>query len=297
MRHALSRDMRLADRERCALRMSHGNLVYRQAGQPFLPPLLFIHGWGGASRYWSRAMDALSDAFHCYAPDLPGFGLSAPLGESNSSAAAHSPHSHRGLAGVVAEFLDALGIARCDVIGHSYGSGVAVALAAMQPHRVRRLILSNFSTFRNERERRLIALMHSVTGLMVGARRLPFAGSDGFARVLGNRYFHRLPDDPLVLRQGLEDFMQMDARTADLTVKQSLSWETPHDLSRLPMPVLLIHCRNDQIMPPRNADYTASLAPHGQLIWIDECGHLPMVEKTDEFVRIVKGFLLDDQHA
>ncbi|MCL6510130.1 MAG: alpha/beta fold hydrolase [Anaerolineae bacterium] len=289
--------MRLADHECCVVRLSHGDLVYRKAGQPSLPPLLLVHGWGGASRYWLRAMDALSDAFHCYAPDLPGFGLSAPLVELNGSAATHNAHSHRGLADVVAEFLDAMGIARCDVIGHSYGSGVVIALAAMQPQRVKRLILSNFSTFRDERERRLIAFMHGVTGLMVKARRLPFARSDGFARMLGSRYFYRLPDDPVVLRQGLEDFMQMDARTANLTVKESLGWETPHDLARLQMPVLLIHCRDDQIMPPRNADYTAGLAPHGQLIWIDECGHLPMIEKTAEFVRIVKGFLLDDHHA
>lgn len=187
-----------------------------------------------------------------------------------------------------------MNVARCDVIGHSYGSGVAIALAAMQPARVRRLIISNFSTFRDERERRMIAFMHGVTGLMVKARRLSFARSDGFAKLLGGRYFHRLPDDVTVLREGLDDFMQMDERTADLTVKASLSWETPRDLARLPMPVLLIHCRNDQIMPPRNAEYTAGLAPNGQLVWIDACGHLPMVEKTEEFARIVKHFLLDD---
>lgn len=190
--------------------------------------------------------------------------------------------------------MDVMNIAQCDVIGHSYGSGVAIALAAMHPARVRRLIISNFSTFRDERERRMIIFMHRVTGLMVKARKLPFARSDGFAKLLGGRYFHRLPDDVTVLREGLDDFMQMDERTADLTVKASLGWETPRDLAQLPMPVLLIHCRDDQIMPPRNAAYTAALAPNGALVWIDACGHLPMVEKTEEFVRIVKHFLLDE---
>jgi pimeloyl-ACP methyl ester carboxylesterase len=296
MRHSLSGDLHLADDGRCVARLSHGELAYRQAGSSSLPPLLLIHGWGGASRYWLPAMRALSDAFSCYAPDLPGFGFSAPLDTqlSTGDGAAPDAHSHRGLASVIQEFIDVMNITQCDVIGHSYGSGVAIALAAMQPTRVRRLIISNFSTFRDERERRMIIFMHRVTGLMVKARKLPFARSDGFAKLLGGRYFHRLPNDVTVLREGLDDFMQMDERTADLTVKASLGWETPRDLAQLPMPVLLIHCRDDQIMPPRNAQYTAGLAPHGTLVWIDACGHLPMVEKTEEFVRIVKQFLLDD---
>lgn len=299
MRHSLSGDMHLQNNDGCCVAsLRCGGLAYRQVGSSSLPPLLLIHGWGGASRYWLPAMRALADAFCCYAPDLPGFGFSPPLNPQVTANDPHGPaaHSHRGLASVVLEFMDAMNIAQCDVIGHSYGSGVAIALAAMQPARVRRLIISNFSTFRDERERRMITFMHGVTGLMVKARKLPFAASDGFAKLLGGRYFHRLPDDIAVLRDGLNDFMQMDERTADLTVKASLSWETPRDLARLPMPVLLIHCRNDQIMPPRNAEYTAGLAPRGKLVWIDACGHLPMVEKTDEFARIVKNFLLDGNH-
>lgn len=298
MRHTLSGDIHAVNDGCRVVRLNHGELAYRQAGSPPLPPLLLIHGWGGASRYWLPAMRALAEVFCCYAPDLPGFGFSAPL-DARADApngAAPDAHSHRGLASVVLEFLDVMNVTQCDVIGHSYGSGVAIALAAMQPARVRRLIISNFSTFRDERERRMIAFMHGVTGLMVKARKLPFAGSDAFAKLLGSRYFHRLPGDVTVLRAGLDDFMQMDERTADLTVKASLGWETPRDLAQLPMPVLLIHCRDDQIMPPRNAEYTAGLAPRGRLVWIDACGHLPMVEKTEEFVRIVKQFLLDDNH-
>jgi pimeloyl-ACP methyl ester carboxylesterase len=281
------------DGDLCAVELGHGRLAYRQVGWVGSPALVFIHGWGGSSRYWLPAMEALADAFCCYALDLPGFGHSPPLPAEGD--AAYEVHSHRGLARIVEAFLGALGIETCDVIGHSYGSGVAIALAAAQPARVRRLVVSNFSTFRDERERRLIDLMHTVTGLMVMARRLPLASGNAFAQMLGQRYFYRQPADARILRQGWEDFMQMDARAAMLTVKASLRWETPRALMQLPMPVLFVHCRNDRIMPPRNAEYTASLAPHGRLVWIDACGHLPMVEKTADFVRIVKEFLRDEQ--
>lgn len=310
MRHSLSADMHGAMGDLAAhdaqqdelhhIRLGDGVLAYRRTGDASSPTLLLIHGWGGASRYWLPTMRSLADAFCSYAPDLPGFGHSSPLpsalqltsnGATNGTNDVLETYSHRSLARVIVEFMDALAIERCDVIGHSYGSGVAIALAAMHPGRVRRLIISNFSTFRDERERRFVAFMHHVTGLMVRARGLPFARSDAFATMLGGRYFHRLPADRRILRDGLNDFMQMDAQAADLTVKQSLGWETPQDMARLEMPVLLIHCRNDQIMPPRNAEYTAQLAPHGQIVWIDECGHLPMIEQHDQFVRIVRRFL------
>jgi pimeloyl-ACP methyl ester carboxylesterase len=261
--------------------------------------LLFIHGWGGASRYFLDVMSDLSDTHRCLAVDLPGFGDTPPLPAQVATAVntyGELPYSHRGLARYLALFLDALDIVKCDVIGHSYGSGVAIALAAQFPERVGRVVISNFSTFRHERERRVVALMHHVTGAMMLARKLPFAKTDWFARSFGARYFHALPKDMQVLRDGVEDFMRMNDEAARLTVRDSLGWETPHDLARLSQPVLSIHCRQDQIMPPRNAEFTAALAPHGQLAWIDNCGHMPMIECCDEWVRLVREFLNHNRH-
>lgn len=119
------------DGDLCAVELGHGRLAYRQVGWVGSPALVFIHGWGGSSRYWLPAMEALADAFCCYALDLPGFGHSPPLPAEGD--AAYEVHSHRGLARIVETFLGALGIETCDVIGHSYGSGVAIALAAAQP--------------------------------------------------------------------------------------------------------------------------------------------------------------------
>jgi pimeloyl-ACP methyl ester carboxylesterase len=292
MRQALNEAIYQGDQHR-VLALDHGELAYRQIGLSHLPALLFIHGWGGSSRYWLPVMRTLADAFCCYALDLPGFGHSPPLATSKDEAC--SAHSHRGLSRIIGAFMAALDIETCDVVGHSYGAGVAIALAAAQPHTIRRLIVSNFSTFRDERERRLIDVMHTITSVMVMARRLPLAKSEAFVRALSWRYFYRPPSDPRILRQGWEDFMQMDARTAELTVKASLSWETPRALTQLPMPALFIHCHHDQIMPPRNAAYTANLAPRSRLVWIDDCGHLPMVEKTASFVHAVREFLCGEQ--
>jgi len=288
MRVSLNRDMH------SSVKVNDVTLRYQTNGDASSPTVIFLHGWGGAARYFSGVMSDLSDDYFCVAPDLPEFGGSPPLAETRThtnNANGESNYSHRGLARIVAQFMDAVSVGECDVIGHSYGSGVAIALASLFPQRVRRVVISNFSTFRDERERRIVAMMHHVTDAMMLARKLPFARTDRFARAFGARYFHQLPNDPQILRDGVSDFMDMDEQTARLTVKDSLGWETPQDLASLKQPVLVIHSRQDQIMPPRNAEFTARLASNSQLVWIDQSGHMPMIEQRAEWVRLVKDFL------
>ncbi len=269
----------------------------RRAGDAHLPALLLIHGWGGSSRYFEPLMLRLSDAFHCIAPDMPGFGkspLPLPAERTPTTDRLARLYSHRGLAQMMQALLDALGVAQCDVLGHSYGSGVAIALAAAAPQRVRRVVLSNFSTFRSEMERRMIIVMHDVAGAVLWLRSLRFAHSDSFARFLGTRFFHRSPNLD-TLRAGLEDFWRMHPLAAEWTVRASMGWETPQDLRTLQQPLLLIHSRRDRIMPPRNAEFTAALAPRGQLKWLEDCGHLPMVEMPDQCAALVRDFLGADR--
>ena len=57
------------------------------------------------------------------------------------------------------------------------------------------------------------------------------------------------------------------------------------------MPVMLIAPRQDAMMPMENVDFTADVIPNCEVRWIEECGHIPMIEKTDEFLSILSGFL------
>ena len=267
------------------VQLNRTQIVYRSLGNPRNPPMLLLHGWGGASHYWLPAMRQFYLQHHCVAPDLPGFGFSPPLRLPHEDS-----YSHHGLAQTLFEFLDALEIDQVDLIAHSYGGGIAIAMAAEQPARINKLVLSNFSTFKDERERKVVSFAHKITGLMVKLRALPFTNSDWMARSISGRYFHQQPELQL-LRDGLSDFKQMDATAANMTVHTSLGWDTFENLAKIQCPTLMIATPQDQIMPSRNAQFTIDRVPHGKLVWMDACGHLPMVEKTDEFVTVVKDFL------
>jgi pimeloyl-ACP methyl ester carboxylesterase len=283
-----------------AIGMSIGRglaIAYRTLGNAQHKPMLLLHGWGGASRYWLPAMRQFYVQHHCIAPDLPGFGFSPPLQVPRGDKPGLSPrltleqsYAHQGLAQILFAFLDALELDQVDIVAHSYGCGIAVAMAAAQPARVSKLVLSNFSTFKDERERKFVGFAHKITGLMVKLRALPFANSDFIARSISGRYFHQQPELQ-VLRDGLSDFNQMDETAANLTVHTSLGWDTFENLAKITCPTLMIATPQDQIMPSRNAQFTIERVPNGKLVWMDPCGHLPMVEKTDEFVDVVKTFL------
>ncbi|HVB90854.1 MAG TPA: alpha/beta hydrolase [Acidimicrobiales bacterium] len=109
--------------------------LYGEAGDG--PPVLFLHGWGLDHKAYKRALSRLvRGGVHVLAPALPGFGGTAALpGETNSLA---------GYADWVAEFLRTVGVGRpVNVMGHSFGGGVAIMVAHDHPELTHSLVLIN----------------------------------------------------------------------------------------------------------------------------------------------------------
>lgn len=106
-------------------------MTYVEAGDPAGPPLILLHGYTDNARSWSLL-----------APHLPGRRLlMLDLRGHGGTAAPACCYGMDSLSHDVAGFMDALGIERADVVGHSMGSTTAVTLAAFHPERVNRLVL------------------------------------------------------------------------------------------------------------------------------------------------------------
>jgi pimeloyl-ACP methyl ester carboxylesterase len=266
-----------------SIRLSGGEVFYRQQGQG--PPLLLLHGWGGSSSYWHGTLNYLADQRTVYAPDLPGYGVSPPWSGKPSIERA---------AACVSEFADALGLDHVDLNGHSFSSSVAVWLAASAPQRVRRLVLTCASTYRNTFERRMVRLAHSVLGLWIGLRRYWMTRVPFIYRSVAKRFFYRVPDDDGLLRANFEEFLRMDGRTALSHAADVANIDYHAALRRVAAPTLVIGARQDQVMPQAGTPYVAKLIPDSQLVWIEQCGHLPMIEQPEEYHRLLRDFLLTE---
>lgn len=281
--------------------LSHGPIAYRQEGNG--TPILLIHGWGGSSRYWQKTAHYLASTFTVYAPDLPGYGVSPPMsGEITSERFAES----------LREFLERLNIGPCHLIAHSFGCSVAALFAARWPEQVNSLVLTCFSTFQNELERRLIEQLLNQMGMSLAMWQPwmsfwhPWMGlwQSWFAlwrphvpgsipsiyQTIAWRFFYTMPADELLLRESFEDFLRMDQRTSIRTILNALDPAITEALQQIQTPTLLVAARQDMIMPQYGVVAVQQRIPDCQLVWIDQCGHVPMIEKPDEYHRILHQF-------
>ena len=108
-------------------------LAYRAWGAPGAPPLVLLHGLGEGSADWDGVAPAFAAHYRVYALDLRGHGRSDWPGA----------YSVELMSADVLGFLDALGLDRVDLIGHSMGGLAACLLAQERPGRVRALILED----------------------------------------------------------------------------------------------------------------------------------------------------------
>jgi 3-oxoadipate enol-lactonase len=113
-------------------------LAYRAWGSPDAPPLVLLHGLGEGAADWAGVAPAFAPHWRVYAPDLRGHGRSDWPGD----------YSVEFMRADVLGFLDALGLHRVDLIGHSMGGLVACLLAQQRPGRLRRLILEDVGILR-----------------------------------------------------------------------------------------------------------------------------------------------------
>src|SRR5689334_20193798 len=96
-------------------------------------PVVLLHGLNDSHLTWKRVAAELASDRWVLMPDLPGHGRS----ERPDASYELRWHSH-----VIAEWLESVGIEKADVVGHSFGGGVAQMQLLESPMRIRRLVLA-----------------------------------------------------------------------------------------------------------------------------------------------------------
>ena len=236
--------------------------------------LLYLHGAGGFTG-WDDCLDRLASQFHVIAPAHPGVAKSEGLEHLDDL---------WDLVLFYEELLDELGLERTFVVGHSYGGMLAAELAAQCPLRVRRLVLVGS-----------LGLWLEDTPvadffILTRSERAELLWHDGEAEVAQS--FMAPPDDPA-------ERMEADlVRTQTLAAVGKFVWPIPDRglpkrAHRITMPTLLLWGDSDGVVPPAYGPAFRELLPNATLQVIERCGHIPQVERPDEFFAAVTGFLKD----
>jgi pimeloyl-ACP methyl ester carboxylesterase len=128
-----------------------------ESGTPGSPAVVFVHGGGPSSPMWRDHLDRLAGAFHCLAPDLPGFGRSHRLAPISLSETADL---------IAALVLDRVPARRAHVVGLSYGGSVAFALLDRHPEVVERVVIDGACVLPQRTDRLVVATVTLVSPLV-----------------------------------------------------------------------------------------------------------------------------------
>jgi len=246
------------------------------------PPLLLVHGFGGAAWNFDELAPLLPGR-RLLIPDLPGHGGSAPLPAPSLSA----------FADVLGDVLDAEGVEQADVFGHSLGGVVALRLAARHPERVRRLVLAaaaGISTATRVGELTLALVGLLQPGRIAGRRADRIARSRRLRRLVFGPFEVSNPD--AFSERAVHGFLRGPTMHTDaLGAGLALGADDPRrDLDRVKCPVLVLWGGRDRQVPVEDG-YEYARRLRAPLRVIADCGHLLIGERPDVCARATLEFL------
>lgn len=227
--------------------------------------ILLLHGLFGALSNFSGIIDSFKSDYNVVVPILPIYTLDLDKAGLD------------GLLKFTKEFVDFKNYSNINLLGNSLGGHIAQLYALDCPNKVRTLILTGSS-----------GLFESGMG-------------DGYPRRGDYDYIEKKTAetfyDPKVANKELVDevFETVNDRNKAirivLTAKSALKHNLADQLHKLTMPTLLVWGKQDTITPPFVAEKFRELISNSKLVFIDKCGHAPMMEHPMDFNVLLSEFL------
>jgi poly(3-hydroxyalkanoate) depolymerase len=249
--------------------------VVVREGQPGRVPLLLINGIGASLDLLQPFVDALDPSLGVIRFDVPGVGGS-PLPPA--------PYRFTGLCRLITRMLTALGQDTVDVLGISWGGGVAQHFAAFQRARCRRLVLVSTGT-----GALMVPASPRVLMRMVTPRR--YLDRAYLERAAPGLYGGSARTDPARVSAAMHAHLRVGSpRGYFYQLTAGAGWTSVPFLPLLRQPTLIISGDDDPIIPLVNARLMHRLIPHSRL-HVYHGGHLGLVTEAAELAPVVQEFL------
>ena len=264
------------------------NSRYWSAGQKG-STIILLHGVGCSVEFWERNIAALAREHRVFAIDIVGFGRTDKP---------EVVYTFELMADFVLDFMNAMGIDKASLVGNSMGGGISLTAAAQAPERVKNIILVNPVGLGTGQSPVMRLMTLPVIGNILtkpsrkGVERQmqlclydPSQASDDFIdRVAA---IGTIPGNQ-------RSFLSLLRETSNIVgVKKGIVADFSVRLNKIKTPILVIWGRQDSILPVSEGETALKGMANVRLHVMDRAGHLPQIDKPEEFNATVLDFLRD----
>ncbi|WNM34766.1 alpha/beta hydrolase [Streptomyces sp. Li-HN-5-11] len=263
-----------------SVRTRDWKIHYNEAGEGH--PVVMLHGSGPGATGWSNFgpnIKVLADRFRVIAPDMPGWGESdAVLPEKRDHVQA------------AVQLLDELGIEKAAFVGNSMGGMTSIKLASEYPDRISHLITMGaggpgpalFTPGGGVSE-----------GLKILLRTYEDPSPEGMRALIDVMTYNPAFASEELVRQRSDAARAHPDHLSNFisAFPTGMAWSTAEEVATIRTPTLLLHGRDDRVMPAEASLRLLSLIPDSRLVLINRCGHWLQLEHADEFNRLLADFV------
>lgn len=228
-------------------------------------PVVFLHGLVGLNEHWEGVVERVNHKVRCILFELPLLRLRG------------DDCSIHGATRLTARFLSERFTEPVVLVGNSFGGHVALRVAIEHGHRLGGLVLAGSAGLLEKSFESDFQIRPSKEWLRKRISELYYDPSTHMSEADLDRAFHELSQ-----RHCARALVRL-AREA----RRNHLGDLIHTIS---VPTLVVWGRNDVVTPPEAAHEFARTIPDTRTVWLDECGHAPMIEKPEEFGRALVAF-------
>jgi pimeloyl-ACP methyl ester carboxylesterase len=259
-------------------------------------PFVLLHGFGNEAHFWDELAQVVAPYYRTLAFDLRGHG--------DSDSDPEAGYDHVSMARDIEAAIEALGLERLVLLGHSMGGRVALRFAGEHPERMAGLILVDtgpdldlrgVTRIRLESGRQALtfestAEYEELLGQLYPSARpqtLARLASTGLRRLSDGRYERKI--DPALPRR--HESVSTEEWRAWADAETKVLWDA---LERIPCPILIIRGAASDVLSPETAERMAEASPRATLVEIERASHSVMLDNPEGLRGAVADFALTD---